>query len=84
MIVLFFDRIYTGAPNITGRVGLRWYNWANGAFYTTYTGDGYSTSIWSGEDRRGDIDTSRISKEYSNINEVRVKSIISKGYIKLF
>ena len=54
----------------------------SGAFSSAINRTLESNNYWGGQNL--DLNASRISSEYSNINEVRVKSIISKGYIKLF
>ena len=81
---LFFDRIFTGAPNITGGCG---YSYASqntyGAFYS-------STNVQTGHPAAGGdptvhLNISRSSGEYMDtVNEIRVKSVTSKGFIKLF
>ena len=81
---LFFDRIYTGAPNITGHSSDNGTYRSNmsGAFSSAINRTLESNNYWGGQNLN--LNASRISSEYSDINEVRVKSIISKGYIKLF
>ena len=75
----------SGVPNIWGHV------WAqddttgtDGAF--KYVGDGRYN--WRGTNPAGflqSFDASRCSYQYiNNLNEIRVKSIISNGYIRLY
>ncbi len=74
----------SGVPNLWGHV------WAqddttgvDGAF--KYVGDGRYN--WRGTNPAGflqSFDASRCSNQYQNISEVRVKSIISNGYIRLY
>ena len=81
---LFFDRIYTGAPNITGHCSANgsYDAWASGAFKVAYNGTHEWNAASAGQYL--DLNASRVSNEYKSINEIRVKSIISNGYIKLF
>ena len=87
---LFFDRIFTGAPNITGEVGVQGPdsnpNHTKGFCYTIFNGHVDSGSSGGNHyiNRLG-LDNSRISSIYQdNLNEIRVKSVTSKGFIKLF
>ena len=93
---LFFDRIYTGAPNITGSFGFAnlgnstyTVHYTTGVFekinnspYNKFNMGGYKSN--NGNHDHVGINLSRSSTEYNTINEIRVKSIISNGYIKLF
>ena len=84
MIVLFFDRIFTGAPNITGSfcLDMRAPHALTGVFY--YGGDAFTGYESRWHSPYAFMDSSRVSKEYKSVTEIRVKSIISNGYIKLF
>ena len=85
---LFFDRIYTGAPNITGSWGHmhRQVSYTNGCYiadvFQSYTSSvhGLNWNNWNCY-----FDSSRVSNQYQNsVNEIRMKNITSKGFIKLF
>ena len=87
MIVLFFDRISPGAPNITGS-----FYW-NGYGVNVGVEGAFKLGAKQRYDFKGSegggyypiLDTSLQSAEYkNNLTEVRTKGIISKGYIKLF
>ena len=92
MFVFIFDRIYTGAPNITGEIDTgavfryAYYAGLNGCYYTKYqpndfaSGSGHKS--WRGV--QPNFDSSRISKEYNSTTEIRVKSLICKALLKLF
>ena len=73
----------SGVPNVTGRFKAGENNsFAEGCFRMN---DGH----WSGGDGDRyvpifDFSSNRSSNQYQSINEVRVKSIISNGYIKLY
>ena len=80
----------SGAPNITGEVGVQGPdsnpNYTKGFCYTIFNGhvDGGNSGGSHYINRLG-LNNSRISSIYQdNLNEIRVKSTISKGYIKLF
>ena len=87
----------SGVPNVTGQVGgdhgNRSWGFANAPIYQgSGCIQGYNTGEsldYPGNNRNYyfngfNIDNNRISSEYQSINEVRVKSIISNGYIKLY
>ena len=88
---LFFDRIYTGAPNITGSFrndGAILYNgFADGAFIVSDYNQRYCNQNTNAEYRNKfwRLDVSVLSSQYQNgLSEIRVKSTITEGYIKLF
>ena len=60
--------------------------WCSGVAvkYNGHNGHGTPTSIDTSGAGAFDIHLSRASNVYTNINEVRVKSIISIGFIKLY
>ena len=73
-------------PNVSGRTGL--YDgliWGNiGCMYIEESAT-YAAGFGGGLQKFVCIDTSRISSEYkNNLYEVRIKSIISNGYIRLY
>ena len=77
----------SGVPNVTGRIGYQWYgifDLFEGCFYNANN----SQITWkSSPDHRANnanFSLNRSSNQYQSIKEVRVKSIISNGYIKLY
>ena len=74
----------SGVPNVTGYTDLAakvW--WASGIIkYHGSENDGVGGGGYGPEGF--DIDLSISSNQYQSINEVRVKSIISIGFIKLY
>ena len=82
-------------PNVTGTIGLcsdgiGWFGWngrffSNGCFSTTNNElRGYMFNSGEGLVNSAYLNPNRSSNQYQSINEVRVKSIISNGFIKLY
>ena len=78
-------------PNVTGYVGYRGGNYV--MFYNIYGAfqpvrDGHITWRKSDGGHAGEVNAylnlSSSSNQYQSINEVRVKSIVSNGYIRLY
>ena len=71
-------------PNVWGQSNLNCDGyWAGGVLYNSR----YTFGNSGGGGRGGNalqISTDRSSSQYQNISEVRVKSIISNGFIKLY
>ena len=81
----------SGVPNVTGYVGYRGGGYV--MFYNIYGAfqpvlDGHITWRKSDSGHAGEVNAylnlSSSSNQYQNISEVRVKSIISNGYIRLY
>ena len=87
---LFFDRISPGAPKITGILDLM-LKWNDGLYTKAFSKSRRTGGVAFNGNYHGpyfyyiDMDSSCCSSQYNNsVNEIRVKSIISNGYIKLF
>ena len=76
----------SGVPNIYGTLGNNtkgFLEWADGAFEVRGWRGTFGSTWTSYADAI--LNVSRISNQFvNNLNEVRVKSIISNGYIRIF
>ena len=74
----------SGVPNVSGSISVECgVNTRTGAFYSSRSSP--RGSITGNQDDYININNSRSSSQYqNNLNEVRVKSIISNGYIRIF
>ena len=72
-------------PNVYGQVGSHSHMYPSGFLHVVGANrDNRSNNwIWS-KDVELIVNLSRGSNQYQSINEVRVKSIISNGYIRIF
>ena len=78
----------SGVPNVSGSIYVAprgWY-WpeSNGCFYNVGGGSGEGRVFGDYQSYIYGLNSNRSSLEYQSINEVRVKSIISIGFIKLY
>ena len=72
-------------PNIYGQVGSHSHMYPSGFLYVVGAKRDNSSNNWVwANDTELIVNLNRGSNQYQSINEVRVKSIISNGFIKLY
>ena len=75
----------SGVPNVYGQMGSHSHMYPSGFLYVAGAQRDNSSNnwVWS-NDTELIVNLSRASNQYQSINEVRVKSLISIGFIKLY